>query len=59
MLSILYGPAVMSIHDYWEKTIVLTIWILVSKLMSLLFNMLSMFLIAFLPSSKLEYDFRI
>ena len=49
----------MSIPDYWEKTIVLTIWILVSKLMSLLFNMLSMFLIAFLPSSKLEYDFRI
>ena len=31
---------------------VLTIWTLVSKLMSLLFNMLSMFLIAFLPRNK-------
>ena len=34
------------------KTIVLTIWTFVSKVMSLLFNMLSRFVIAFLPSSK-------
>ena len=34
------------------KTIALTIWTFVSKVMSLLFNMLSMFVIAFLPRSK-------
>ena len=34
------------------KTITLTIWTFVSKVMSLLFNMLSWFVIAFLPKSK-------
>ena len=34
------------------KTIALTRWIFVSKVMSLLFNMLSKFVIAFLPRSK-------
>ena len=34
------------------KTIALTIWTLVSKLISLLFNTLSRFVIAFLPRSK-------
>ena len=34
------------------KTIVLTIWTFVGKVMSLLFNMLSMFVIAFPPRSK-------
>ena len=34
------------------KTIVLTIWTFVSKVMALLFNMLSRFVIAFLPGSK-------
>ena len=34
------------------KTIVLTIWPFVSKLMSLIFNVLSRFVIAFLPRSK-------
>ena len=34
------------------KTIVLTIWTFVSKVMSLLFNVLSIFAIAFLPKSK-------
>ena len=34
------------------KTIVLTIWTFVSKIMSLLFNMLSRLVIAFLPRSK-------
>ena len=34
------------------KTIALTRWILVGKLISLLFNMLSRFVIAFLPRSK-------
>ena len=34
------------------KTIALTRWTFVSKVMSLLFNMLSMFVIVFLPRSK-------
>ena len=34
------------------KTIILTIWTFVGKVMSLLLNMLSMFVIAFLPRSK-------
>ena len=41
-------------HPYMNtgKTIAWTRWSFVSKVMSLLFNMLSMFLIAFLPRSK-------
>ena len=35
-----------------RKTIALTIWIFVSRIMSLLFNILSRFVIAFLPRSK-------
>ena len=40
-------------HPYMTpgKTIALTIWIFVSKVMSPLFNMLSRFVIAFLPRS--------
>ena len=34
------------------KNIALTIWIFVGKMMSLLFNVLSRFVIAFLPKSK-------
>ena len=34
------------------KTVALTIWTFVGKVMSLLFNMLSRFVIAFLPRSK-------
>ena len=37
--SILYGPTLTSLHDYW-KTISLTRWTFVSKVKSLLFNML-------------------
>ena len=51
MLSLLYGPTLTSISDY-SKTIALTIQTLVGKVMSLLFNMLPRFIIAFLPSSK-------
>ena len=51
MLSFLYGPTLTSIHDY-RKTIALTIWTFVGKVMSLLFNMLSQFVIAFLPRSR-------
>ena len=41
-------------HSYMTtgKTIALTIWTFVGKVMSLLFNMLSRFIIAFLPRSK-------
>ena len=41
-------------HPYMTtgKTIALTIWTFVSKVLSLLFNMLSRFVIAFLPKSK-------
>ena len=50
-LSFLYGPTLTSIHDSW-KTIALTRRTFVGKLMSLLFNMVSSFIIAFLPRSK-------
>ena len=53
MLSLLYGQLS---HLYMTavKTIALTvtIWTFVSKVMSLLFNKLSRFIIAFLPKSK-------
>ena len=39
-------------HIHNGKTIALTIWTFVSKVMSLLFNTLSRFVIAFLPRSK-------
>ena len=50
-LGLLYGPALTSVHDYW-KNHTLTIWIFVGKVMSLLYNMLSRFVIAFFPRSK-------
>ena len=51
VLSLLYGPMLTSVRDDW-KTIALTIWTFVSKVMSLLFNKLSWFVIDFLPRSK-------
>jgi len=50
-LSFLYSPTLISTHDYW-KTIALTTPIFVGKVMSMLFNMLSRLVIAFLPRSK-------
>ena len=50
--SLLYGPTLTSIHDY-GKIIALSRWTFVGKVMSLLFNILSMLVIAFLPRSKL------
>ena len=50
-LSLLYGPTLTSIHDYW-KTIALTRWTFLGKVMSLPFNLLSRLVIAFLPRSK-------
>ena len=53
-LSILYSPALTSIHDYhsYGKTIALTRWTFVGKVMSLLFNVLSRLVITYLPRSK-------
>ena len=50
-LSLLYSPTLTSIHKYW-KTIALTRWTFVGKVMSLLFKMLSVLVIIFLPRSK-------
>ena len=50
-LSLLHGLTLTSIHDHW-KTIALTRRTLVGKVISLLFNMLLRFVIAFLPRSK-------
>ena len=51
VLSVLYSP---TSHPYMttRKTIALTRWTFVGKVMSLLFNMLSRLVIAFLPRSK-------
>ena len=49
--SFLYSATLTSVYGYW-KTIVLTIWAFVGKLMSLLFNRLSRFVRAFLPRRK-------
>ena len=50
-LSFLYSPTLTAIHDYW-KNHSLNRQTFVSKVTSLLFNMLSRFVIAFLPRSK-------
>ena len=50
VLSFLYGPTLTSIHT--GNTIPLTRWTFVSKVTSLLFNMLSRLVMAFLPRSK-------
>ena len=42
VLSLLYGPTLTSIHDYW-KNHSFNLWIFVSKMMSLLFSTLSRF----------------
>ena len=51
VLSFLYSPTLKSIHDYW-RTIALTIQTFVCKVMSLLLNVLSRFVIAFLSRCK-------
>ena len=47
-LTFLYSPTFTSIHDYWKNQSL----DFVGKVMSLLFNMLSMLVITFLPKSK-------
>ena len=51
MLSFLHSPTLTS-YVTTGKTIALTRWTFVGKVMSLLFNMLSKLVIAFLPRSK-------
>ena len=51
VLSLLYGPTLTSIHDHW-KNHSFDYMDLFGKVMSLLFNTLSRFVIAFLPRSK-------
>ena len=51
-LSLPYGPTLTSVHDYW-KNHSFDYTDLCGKVTSLLFNMLSRFVITFLPMSKL------
>ena len=55
-LSFLYGPTLTSIHDHW-KNHSFDIWTFVGKVMSLLFNMLSRLVIAFLPKEQASFNF--
>ena len=50
VLSLLNGPALTSIHDYWTNH-KFDIWTFVNKVMPLLFDILYRFVIAFLPRS--------
>ena len=50
--SALFMVQFLSMRDYWKKNMALTRWIFVGKVMSLLFNMLSMLTIAFLARMK-------
>ena len=52
-LNILYGSTLTSIHDYWKNHSLDYMYLCPSsKVMSLLFNILSMLVITFLPRSK-------
>ena len=51
VLSFLYSPTLTFIHDYWKKKSFAS-QTFTGKLMSLLFNVLSMFVITFLPTCK-------
>ena len=51
VLSPLYGPTLTSVHEYWENYR-FNYMDLCQKVMPLLFNTLSRFVIAFLPRSK-------
>ena len=52
VLSLLYGPTLTSVHDYWKNHIALTRWTFVGKVMSLLFDVLSRLVIIFPLRSK-------
>ena len=51
-LSVFFMVQLSLLYLTTEKTIALTLWTFVSKVMSLLFNMLSRFVIGFLPVTK-------
>ena len=55
-LSLLYGPTLTCVHDYW-KNHSFTIWTFVGKVMCLLFNMMFRFITVFLPRSKVFLNF--
>ena len=52
VFSLLYGPTLTSLPGYWKENIDLTTRTFVGKLISLLFNILFRFIIAFLPRNK-------
>ena len=52
MLSLLYAPTLTSIHDYWKSHNFDCTQTFVGKVLYLLFNMLSRFVLTFLPRSK-------
>ena len=52
MLILLYGLTVTQLYMTTGKTIALTIWTFIFKVMSLLFNMLSRFVVSFLLRNK-------
>ena len=54
VLSLLYGPTLTSIHDYW-KNHNFDHTDFVGKVISLLFNMLSRFAIDLIPRSKFPF----
>ena len=56
MLSLIYGPALTSIHDYWKNHSFEYIDF-VGNVVSLLFNTPSRFVIAILPRSKHLFNF--
>ena len=50
--SLFYSPTLTSIHDSWKNHIALTMQTFGGKVMSLLFNTVSRFVLIFLPRSK-------
>ena len=54
--NLLCGPTLTSVHDY-QKTIALTIWTFVGKVMFLLFNTLSRLVIAFFSNKRMSFNF--
>ena len=50
-----YGPTLTSVHDYWKKTIAFTIRTFVDKVISLLFKMLSRFLISLKEQASFNF----
>ena len=55
LLSFPYSPILTSIHDHWKNT-ALARGTFIDKVMSLLFNMMSRLVIAFLPRSEVKWS---